>query len=163
MAGGIQKTSGAKWVIVLRIVGGAPLLLFGVMHIAGMMPMKPLIEAAGMPMPDVMAIVAPLMQILGGALLVSGAFTRLGGLLGLATMFGAIYTHIKIPNDQWPDPNNAGQVMEEPVFMLAIAGAIVLCSLVVLFVGGGRWSLDHKMTSAGGGGSTGGNPESLQG
>jgi len=145
----IQTTSEAKWVIVLRVLAGAPLVVFGVMHLAGVAPMQPLVEAAGMPAPGVMAVLAPLMQVLGGLLLVFGAFTRLGALLAIGVMAGAVYTHIRIPNDQWPMPTEAdpNAVGAEPIALMYIAIAIIVFSAVMLFVGAGKWSLDSKMAS----------------
>lgn len=144
----LQKTSGAKWVIVLRVLAGAPLAFFGFMHLIGMMPMRPLVEAAGMPAPAITAIAASAAQFLGGVLLLSGAFTRLGALMALGTMAGAVFTHVKVPDDQWPDPENPGQVMQEPVFLMYVAIAIILMSLVMLATGGGKWSVDDKKTSS---------------
>lgn len=129
-----------------RVLAGAPLLFFGVMHLVGAMPMEPLVEAAGLPMPSVMAILAPIAQVVAGLMLLVGVFARLGALLAIGTMAGAVVTHLKIPNDQWPMPTELGPnaVGAEPAFMLGLAGLIVLCSIMVLLKGAGAIAFDSR-------------------
>ncbi len=106
--------------VMLRFVAGAPLVLFGAIHLipGGPMPMRPLVEAAGMPAPGAMAVIAPLLQVAAGLSLLAGAWVRLGALGAVAVMAGALFTHIRIPNDQWPEANGGP---EEPVVMMVIA------------------------------------------
>ncbi len=154
MGGSMQKTDNIKWMIALRIVAGAPLLLFGVMHLIGAMPMKPLLVEAGLPAPDLMAIVAPLVQAIAGASLLAGAYARVGGILAIGSMGGAIVTHLKIPNDKWPDVAAYAEdpeawaanpvYMEEPMIMMVMAIAILVLSAMIVWKGAGAFSLDHK-------------------
>ena len=104
MNNALTKTTNQKHIAILRIIAGAPLFAFGLMHLTGMMPMKPLIEAAGLPMPGITAMITPPMMILAGLLLLIGAFARIGAVIGIGTMLGAVMTHIKIPSDAWPIP-----------------------------------------------------------
>ena len=143
----IRKTCGCKHMIVPRLLAGLPLTAFGVMHLTGAMPMRPLLEAAGFPAPGLMAIVAPLAQLVAGLLLLSGAFARIGGLIAIGTMAGAIMTHVKIPSDQWPiATTDATQgPWPEPNFpLLYMAILIVLSGAYVLVRGGGAWSIDSR-------------------
>ena len=142
----IRKTCGCKHLIVPRLLAGLPLTAFGVMHLTGMMPMRPLLEAAGLPAPGLMAIVAPLAQLVAGLLLLSGAFARIGGLVAIGTMAGAIMTHVKIPNDQWPIPTTDATQgpWPEPTFMMYLAFVIALCGVYVLVRGAGAWSIDSR-------------------
>lgn len=143
----LRKTDATlKHPIALRVLAGAPLAFFGFMHLIGAMPMRPLIEAAGLPAPGLMAILAPIAQLLAGLLLLAGAFTRVGSALAIATMGGAILTHIKIPNDQWPVPTTdaAQGPWPEPVPLMFVAIAILLISAYLLWRGAGAWSLDAK-------------------
>ncbi len=154
MGGSIQKTDNIKWMIALRVVAGGPLLFFGVMHLLGMMPMKPLLVEAGLPAADLMAIAAPLMQVIAGASLLAGAFARVGGLVAIGSMGGALVTHVKIPNDKWPDvmkyAENPGAwtavpvYIEEPMGMMIMAIAILVVSVVVVWKGAGAFSFDRK-------------------
>ena len=151
MNNALTKTSNRKHIAIIRIVAGAPLLMFGIMHLTGAMPMKPLIEAAGLPMPGIAAIIAPLAQVLAGILLLSGAFARVGAVVAIATMFGALFTHIKIPNDQWPTPSDLDPTImvpgAEPTFMMALAAIIILISAFIIFKGAGAWSVDGRCAS----------------
>lgn len=150
----IQKSGGQKWIIALRVLAGGPLLAFGVMHLIGAMPMKPLLDAAGLPAAGLMAMLAPLVQIVAGASLLAGAFARVGGVLGIAAMGGALVTHLKIPNDKWPDVAKYAEnpeawatnpmYMEEPAMMMFMAIGIFMMSGVVVFLGAGAFSLDAK-------------------
>ncbi len=148
MNNALTKTTNQKHIAIIRILAGAPLLMFGIMHLTGAMPMKPLIEAAGLPMPGITAIIAPLAQVLAGILLLSGAFARVGAVVAIATMFGALITHMKIPNDQWPTPSEIDPAImvpgAEPTFMMAIAAIIILTSAFVILKGAGAWSVDGR-------------------
>jgi uncharacterized membrane protein YphA (DoxX/SURF4 family) len=142
----LRKTCGCKGMLVVRVLAGLPLVFFGAMHLAGAMPMEPLVEAAGFPAPGVMAIVAPLAQLVAGLMLISGAFARLGGLIAIGTMAGAIMTHVRIPNDQWPVATTDATVgpWPEPTFMMFIAVGILAGAIVVLWRGAGAMSLDLR-------------------
>ncbi len=154
----ILRTADQKWIIVLRILAAAPLAFFGLMHLVGAMPMRPLLEAAALPMPSLMAVLAPLVQILAGLSMLLGAFTRIGAILALGTMAGALLTHIRIPDDKWPDvaayaenPDawNADPVyMAEPMSMMLMAVAIMLLSAALVYLGAGPLSLDRRLTAS---------------
>jgi len=118
---------------IVRITAAVPLLGIGAMHLTGAAPMRPIIDAAGLPMPALGAIAAPLGEILAGILLVSGAASRLGALLGAVIMAVALYAHIVA---DWPD---------EPPLPLPIA-VLALC-LYIAIRGGGRWSIDRRLSS----------------
>jgi len=118
---------------IVRIIAAVPLLGIGAMHLTGAAPMRPIIDAAGLPMPALGAIAAPLGEILAGILLVSGAASRLGALLGAAIMAVALYSHIVA---DWPD---------EPPPPLPLS-VLALC-LYITIRGGGRWSIDHRLSS----------------
>ncbi len=142
----LRTTCGCKGMLVVRLLAGLPLVAFGVMHLVGAMPMKPLVEAAGLPMPGVMAIVAPLAQLVAGLMLLSGAFARVGAVIAIGTMAGAIVTHVRIADDAWPIATTDATVgpWPEPVFMMYIALVILAFSVVVLWKGAGAMSLDFR-------------------
>ncbi|MBL4591156.1 MAG: DoxX family protein [Phycisphaerales bacterium] len=144
MTNALTKTTNQRHIAVLRILAGAPLLAFGVMHITGALPMKPLVQAAGLPMPDITAMVTPPMMILAGILLVIGAFARIGAVIAIGTMLGAVMTHIKIPSDGWPIPVEGAPHANPYIPMMVMAIAIILFSAYVIFKGAGPWSIDGK-------------------
>lgn len=139
----VTKTCSNPALGVARIVAGLPLLAFGLMHLSGAAPMKPLLEAAGLPLVDVNAVLAPVAQVLAGALLIGGFYARVGAAIAIGTMLGAIYTHIQIPSDAWPTTNGGPE--EPPLIFVAIAVAVL--SVWVLVGGAGRWSIDGKQPS----------------
>ncbi|MFN7022402.1 MAG: DoxX family protein [Phycisphaerales bacterium] len=124
----IRRTNALKHVIIARLIAGVPLVGIATMHLLGAAPMKPILEAAKIPLPDLNAIVAPIIELIAGLLILSGAFARIGAVLGCATMVVAIYAHMVA---DWAD---------EPPIVLAIA--VLLAALYVLWRGGGAWSLD---------------------
>ncbi len=126
----IRETKPAKEVIVFRLIAGLPLVLFGTMHLIGSPPMRPILEAANIPLPGLNAVFAPIVQVLAGLLLLSGAFARVGALLAAPTMVVALYSHAVADWDDEPTP--------------LIAVAVLVCSLYVLWRGAGAWSLDAK-------------------
>lgn len=148
MNNALTKTTNQKHIAILRIIAGAPLFAFGVMHlIPDMMPIKPLIEAAGLPMPDIAAMVTPPMMVLAGLLLLIGAFARIGAVIGIGTMLGAVMTHIKIPSDGWPIPLEGAPHANPYIPMLLFAVITILFSAYVIFKGAGAWSIDGKGAS----------------
>lgn len=148
-ANALRKTDNCKIGLGIRIVAGLPLVAFGAMHLVGAMPMKPLVEAAGFPAPGLMAVVAPLAQLAAGLMLLSGAFARIGGLIAIGTMAGAIMTHVRIPNDQWPIPTTDAVEgpWPEPTFMMGIAAVVIAGAIYVLWKGAGAMSIDLRSST----------------
>ena len=126
------QTTNLKSLAIARIVAAIPLLAISVQHVIGTAPLEPILRGAGIPLPEVNAIVGPVVQLLAGALLISGYFARLGAVLTISAMTLATYTHVV---SDWPD--------EPP---LALPLILILISLFVLWKGAGAWSFDLKCT-----------------
>ena len=123
--------------VLIRVVAGVPLFATGMMHVfLPDAPMRPLVEAAGLPFASLLAPLAVGLEILAGASLLSGAWARLGALLAIPTMLVAVYAHIAI--DAWPNPGG-----EPP---LAVPLAVMTCAAWVFWKGAGRFSLDGRNT-----------------
>ena len=74
-------------------------------------------------------------EIAAGLSLLLGLWARVGALLAIPTMLGAIYAHLVI--GVWPNgPEN------EPPIVLPVA--VLVCAGYVLWRGAGRWSLDSR-------------------
>ncbi len=129
-----RSTQKQGWLLLPRLVAGVPLAGLGMMHLLKPEAFKAMIQAAGMPQASLIA--APLLEILAGILILSGFFSRIGGILALASMAGALYAHFVINPDLLP------ATVEMPPIMLPIV--VVLAGLVIVALGGGRWSLDEK-------------------
>jgi putative oxidoreductase len=124
MARRFTDTRPHKEVIVARLIAGGLPAVFGAMHLVGAAPMKPILEAANIPLPSLGAVVAPIIEVVAGLLLLAGFQARVGAL----TMLVAIYTHLVA---DWPD--------EPPV---VVAVVVLAGALYVLWRGGGAWSMD---------------------
>lgn len=131
-----------KHLVVVRILAGGPLLVFGLMHLVGVAPMRPIVEAAGLPAPELSAILAPIGQVVAGLMILAGAFTRVGAALAIAVMLGAVAAHIRIPSDAWPQPD--GSVGQEPPLVWLAIGVIVLAGYLI-WRGAGPWSVDWNL------------------
>lgn len=130
-----RERGSGRYLLMPRVVAGFPLLAIGLMHVvADGYGMRPLVEAAGLPGAAVLAPVAVAVEIAAGAMLLLGAFARVGAVLALPTMAVAAYAHLAI--DDWP---NAGG---EP--SLALPALVALGAAVVLLQGPGAWSLDAR-------------------
>ncbi len=144
----LTQTTDQRYVAILRILAGIPLVMFGIMHLTGAAPMEPLVEAAGLPMPGMTAVVAPLAQVLAGVLLLSGTLARIGALIGIGVMFGGLITNFKIPNDQWPTPSeldpNIMVLGAEPIVLTPLAIVTILLCAYIFFKGAGPWSVDGR-------------------
>jgi putative oxidoreductase len=123
--------------IVVRALAGLILLGIGFAHIfVDTAPMLPLVEEAGFPFPEVLAPLSVAAEIVAGLSLLLGAYARLGGLIAIPVMAGALYSHLVI--DVWP--NGAEN---EPPILLPVVTAILAAYIV--YRGAGRWSLDARM------------------
>lgn len=154
MNNALTHTTNHKHIAVLRILAGAPLVMFGIMHLSGAAPMKPLVEAAGLPMPEMTAIVAPIAQLIAGILLLAGALARPGALLAIFVMLGGLVTNFKIPNDQWPTPSELDPSImvpgAEPAILTPLAIVVILLSAYIILKGAGPWSVDARCASKSG-------------
>lgn len=136
----LRATEPYRHLLLVRIVAGVPLLGIGLAHvIAPEAPMRPLVEAAGIPFASIVSPIAVGVEIVAGLSLLLGLWARIGGLLAVPTMLGAIYAHLVI--DVWPN----GPANEPP---LALPIAVMAGAAYVLWRGAGRWSLDHQRPRA---------------
>mgnify|MGYP001309548715 CR=1 FL=1 len=87
-------------------------------------------ESMGMKPGVVMAVMAGLMELMGGLLLASGLFNVIGAVLIVATMLGAI-VKVHGPNGYWATANG----YEYNVLLIAVAVGLAL-------IGAGDYSLD---------------------
>ncbi|MQA00578.1 MAG: DoxX family membrane protein [Dehalococcoidia bacterium] len=129
-----RGTRPARHLVIPRLAAGAPLLVIGLAHVFDdSAPMQPLVEAAGLPAPALLAPAAVAAEVAAGVALLLGAFARAGAALAVVAMLAAIYAHATI--DVWP--NGADQ---EPPLALPIV--VLLCGAYILWRGAGRWSID---------------------
>lgn len=131
----VRQTEPSVAATAVRVIAGAPLLLIGLAHVFDpTAPMRPLVEAAGLPAAALLAPIAVGAQIVAGASLLAGAWARLGALVAMVTMTVALYSHFAI--EVWPNAT-------EPPLMLPLA--VLLGAGFVLWRGAGRWSVDRRM------------------
>jgi putative oxidoreductase len=132
----VRATGSQFHLLLLRLAAAAPLLGIGTAHVfVAEAPMRPLVEAAGIPLAAVVAPVAVAVEIVAGVSLLLGYWARLGAALAIPTMAGAVYSHLAI--GVWPN----GPENEPP---MALPFAVLLCAAYVLWRGAGRWSLDRR-------------------
>ena len=141
----IQSTKPSKVVAIIRVIVAVPILAIGVQHLTvAEASMKPLLEAAGLPLPELTAKVAPIFEIAGALLLLVGLYARVGAAILSGAMTAATATHLIIGQKglPWPngEENNPGTVMPA----LLLVGA-----LFILWKGAGAFSLDRKLTNQG--------------
>jgi putative oxidoreductase len=132
----IRATGPRRHLLLARIVAGVPLLGLGLAHVlVPEAPMRPLVEAAGIPFAGVVSPLGVAVEIVAGLSLLLGLWARVGGFLALPVMLGAVYAHLVI--DVWPN----GPENEPPI---ALPVAVLICAAYVLWRGPGRWSLDLR-------------------
>ena len=130
----VIATDPLKHMVIARLIAGAPLAVFGVMHLVSEeAAMRPILEAANIPLPGLNAALAPIVEIVAGLLMLTGLLTRLGAFLGAITMIVAIYAHVVA---DWPN---------EPPMVIAII--VLAASLYLLWRGVGAWSVDRSRSS----------------
>lgn len=126
----LTRTDSSKLTLLPRLLAGGPLTALNIMHLTGAAPLRPILEGANIPLPALNAVVAPIAGLVAGLLLLSGAFARVGALIGIGSMGVAIYTHLV---SDWPD---------EPPIVLPVV--VLLACVWVLIKGAGAWSVDAK-------------------
>ena len=143
----IRKTQNQKHLSILRAIAAIPLLLFGVLHLIDPAPFRDILLASGIPFVELNLILAPLAEIAAGALLLSGFFSRLGGLLGAATMATAIYSTLVLAGLSGSQlPAGIASVPEVPPLVLPVV--VLVASIYVAWRGAGAWSLDLARAGA---------------
>jgi putative oxidoreductase len=121
--------------LVLRVVTGLVFFLHGWQKLFdnGLAATEAGFEFMGAPVPAVTSVLVTFIELIGGAALIVGAFTRIAALLLALDMLGAIFIfHI----DFGFFVENGGI---ELVLVLAAA------TIALIFAGGGRYSADEAM------------------
>ena len=131
----VRQTTPRKIMLLPRTLAGVPLVVFSAMHFMNPQHFRAILTAGGVPMAEVNVWAASSAEMLGGLLLLTGFFARVGGLLGVATMVPAILTTVRLAG--LPD---APMVPPLPLPIL-----VLLASAVVLVLGGGDWSADAPL------------------
>lgn len=136
----LMRTDNAGTTLLIRLSVGAVFLsegvqkfLFPALRGAGRF------ERIGLPAPDFLGSFVGGFEVLGGALVLLGLFTRLASLPLIIIMLVAIYT-------------TKGEVLANEGFWPMLHGsrtdwAMLLGSLFLMIKGGGRWSIDQQITS----------------
>jgi putative oxidoreductase len=120
----------SKLLFAARIVAAVPLLGIGFQHLLGIAPIEPILEGAGLPFPELGAAVAPAGEVLAGLLLLLGLFPRIGGLVAVGSMLGALVAHARF---DWADE----PPLALPILVLAFAALVVVKGPGALAVHGG--------------------------
>jgi putative oxidoreductase len=135
----VMRTDNAGSTLLIRLSVGAVFLsegiqkfLFPALRGAGRF------ERIGLPAPDFLGTFVGSFELLGGALVLLGLATRLASFPLLIIMLVAFYT-------------TKGEVLGTEGFWPMLHGsrtdwAMLLGSLFLIIKGGGRWSLDRKLT-----------------
>jgi NADH dehydrogenase len=132
----LQHTAPWKFLPVLRLVAGLPLVYFGVLHLVYPGDFRAILVAGSLPDSDLSVTAVPLVEILAGLLLLAGLWTRLGGMLTLGVMMPAYLVTVQLLERQ------GAPSMPPLVVLLTVA----LAAVVLVLLGGGPWSLDERMT-----------------
>ena len=130
----LQQTTPRKIILLPRLFAGVPLVVFSAMHFMNPQHLREILTAGGVPMVEVNIWAASSAEMLGGVLLLTGFFARVGGLLGVGTMMPAILTTVRLAS--LPD---APTVPPLPVPIV-----VLVASTIVMVLGGGAWSGDAR-------------------
>ena len=134
----LQQTTPRKIILLPRLFAGVPLVVFSAMHFMNPQHLREILTAGGVPMVEVNIWAASSAEMLGGVLLLTGFFARVGGLLGIVTMVPAIVVTVRlasVPDSPFVPP-------------LPVPIVVLLASAVVLVLGGGAWSVDAHRQGA---------------
>ena len=125
------------FVLIGRLTLAALFLPAGLSKITGFSGTVGYIESVGLPLAALGAVIAIVVEVLGGAALIAGFFTRTTALvLAAFTLLASLFFHA-----YWAMP--ADQVfMQQLLFYknIAVVGGL----LILAANGAGQWSVDHK-------------------
>jgi putative oxidoreductase len=131
--------------LLLRVAAGLIFLPHGLSKIAGEGGSAAFAAdmAANYDIPAFLGHLAAYSEAVCGVWLIVGLLTRIDALLLAATMFVAAFI-VQLPDALFEVPSNANKILvairgiETPLALFAICTAL-------LFLGPGRWSLDHAL------------------
>ena len=136
----LRQTSPNKWVGATRTMLGLIFLMTGIMKLTiaefSSAWSIQLIEAE-IPFYTINYWLVPVFEIILGAILLIGYYSRIGSVMIIPIMAIAIYVHITISN-----PAAFPAQPQEPIIPIAV----IIMAVIVLIKGGGNWSLDLKTT-----------------
>ncbi len=138
----LRNTNPNKVLGVIRIFVGLLILSTGVMKFVSptlRTAWSGQLIAANIPFYTLNFWVVPIIEIVVGAALALGFFARLGGLIVISILTVATYVHL-VANDPTLFPLQP----KEPIIPLAL----IVLSALILWRGGGAWSIDGKSASA---------------
>ena len=117
---------------ILRIVAGLLFIEHGLMKLVHFPIAQP---GAPDPLPPILMAAAAI-EVVGGALITLGLFTRIAAFICSGEMAVAYFT-AHFPQSVWPGVNQGGE-------------AILYCFifLYLVFAGGGEWSVDAQLRKA---------------
>ncbi len=130
----VRQTRPRKIILLPRLLAGVPLVVFSAMHFMNPQHLRAILTAGAVPMVEVNVWATSSAEMLGGLLLLTGFFARVGGLFGVGTMVPAILTTVRLVS--LPD---APMVPPLPLPIM-----VLVASTVVLVLGGGAWSGDAR-------------------
>lgn len=125
------------FVLIGRLTLAALFLPAGLSKITGFSGTVGYIEAMGLPFATLAALAAILIEVLGGAALIAGLFTRVWAIvLAAFTVFATVIFHA-----YWAVPAEQA-FMQQLLFYknIAVVGGL----LILAAHGAGQWSLDQK-------------------
>jgi uncharacterized membrane protein YphA (DoxX/SURF4 family) len=136
----LRKTTDSKVLGVIRIILGAIFFMTGVMKLFISMFteawMGQLVYAS-IPLVTLNFWFVPIMEIVLGALLLKGTYSRVASLAIIPIMFVAFYVHVIVD-----DPALFPLQPSLPI----IPVLVIIMAVVILKSGGGSWSKDLKHT-----------------
>lgn len=123
-------------VLIGRLALAALFLPAGLSKISGFSATVGYIESVGLPLAAVGAAIAILVELVGGAALIAGLFTRTAAVvLALFTVLASVFFHA-----YWAMPADQA-FMQQLLFYknIAVVGGL----LILAAHGAGQWSVDH--------------------
>ncbi|RFZ95758.1 DoxX family protein [Mucilaginibacter conchicola] len=142
----MENKFGAWSPLLLRIITGIGFIVHGWAKVArGTAGFEKLLIQTGIPMHHLMSIIAPYTEILGGAALLAGLFTRLIAVPLIVTMLTAMFTvniNYGFSSIKTIGLTPSGPLFGPPGYEINLLYIAVLLSLII--TGGGKFSADHQ-------------------
>ena len=136
-----KETKFPKHLFFIRFICSIVFLFFGILHFIHPENFRNILIASEVPLVEINVLVVPIVEVIVGAFLLIGLWSRLAALIGLITSAVAIYSTVILMQ---LDPKHLPSGLREIPFYPPIFVPIILflLFLYVLIRGVGAWGID---------------------
>lgn len=140
-----QVTTSAEWVLGARILAAGPFLYYGANHLVTPALLRDMLVVLRVPGADILAMLAPVVELVLGLALIVGIFARFAagaGAVAALLLFWITWSVITIQQGTLPPPFT----VPPPTPSIPMPIVMLVANIIVIIKGAGPCSLDYELT-----------------